>query len=445
MRFLTCCLATLTLFLALPCAAAEQGRQGPPRNVILFGWDGAQRAHVQECLQRGELPTLKQLSEEGALVNIDVITGATDTKAGWTQILTGYHPQVTGVYNNGQFRDVPQGLSVFERLKAQFGPDFVCAAVIGKREHCGEIREPFKRKLTDEEAARIEEEMQQQQERRRQQRRTAQSGQAKPAAAPAPAQPGTQARAGAGRRAAAGKPAQPGAGRQVIGRIVEENGEKYLVFEGSPYYTMHQACDVWEYGLMEDEKVGTRALELLEKYKDKPFFFFVHFASVDHDGHRYGENSKEYNDALISNDEWTGKIIAKLKELGLYDQTLVYVTADHGFDEGKTSHAYAPYIFLGTNDPLVRRDGMRQDIAPTILARFGVDLSGLQPPLDGEPLTQPATKPVQKAPETKPVAKGPKTPKKPGPAASGGKAAQPKQGAKNPRKAGEAAAQPAVK
>jgi len=442
MRWLTCWLATLTLFFALPSAGMEQGREAPPRNIILIGWDGAQRAHVQECLQRGELPTLKKLSEEGALVDIDVITGATDTKAGWTQILTGYHPEVTGVFSNGRFRDVPQGLSVFERIKSQFGPDFVCAAAIGKREHCGEIREPFKCKLTDEEAARIQEQMQQQQERR--QRQPAQDTQTKKPSVSPPTQRQAQARADKGRRAAAGQPLQPGAGRQVGGRIVEEEGEKYLVFEGSPYYTMHRACDVWEYGLMEDEKVGTLALDMLEKYKDRPFFFFVHFASVDHNGHRFGENSKEYNDALISNDEWTGKIIAKLKELGLYDQTLIYVTADHGFDEGMTRHSYAPYVFLGTNDPLVQRDGMRQDIAPTILARFGIDLGKLQPPLDGEPLTQPATKPVQRASETKPAAEGSKAEKKPGSPASAGKGARPRQGIQQPRKAGKAAAQSAA-
>jgi arylsulfatase A-like enzyme len=164
---------------------------------------------------------------------------------------------------------------------------------------------------------------------------------------------------------------------------------------------MHKSCDVWDYGLMEDEKVGVRTIELLEKYQEKPFFFFVHFGEVDHSGHRHGENSKEYNDALISNDKWTGKIVEKLKELKLYDQTLVYVVADHGFNEGANGHRYAPYVTLGTNDPKVKRDGMRQDIAPTILARFGVDLNTLEPKLDGEPLTRPATKPVLKAPEVK--------------------------------------------
>ena len=406
-RWLRWVVPILAIGLLATAAFAQSGREGPPRNVILIGWDGAQRAHLQECLARGELPTIKALAEEGALVDIDVITGATDTKAGWTQILTGYHPEVTGVYSNSRYRDVPEGLSIFERLKKHFGPDFVCVAVIGKREHCGEIRAPFKKQLTEEEAQQFLEEQKRAQEKQRaaQKLKAAQAaGQAgAQVQAEKPKQPGQVVKQQAEKK----QQAQPGAGRQILGRIVEEGGVKYLVFEGSPYYTMHKACDVWEYGLMEDEKVGSLAIQLIEKYKDRPFFFFVHFASVDHQGHRFGENSKEYNDALISNDAWTGKIIQKLKELGLYDKTLIYVTSDHGFDEDKTTHSYAPYVFLATNDPLVKRAGMRQDIAPTILDRFGIDLSKLEPPLDGEPLTKPATKPVLKAPETKPAPAAP--------------------------------------
>lgn len=361
MRITLTCLCVAAM-LAAPAVAENPSREGAATNIILFGWDGAQREHVQQCLKRGELPVLKKLSEEGALVAVDVVNGATDTKAGWTQILTGYNPEVTGVYSNGKFRDVPKGYSILERLKQHFGPDkFVVVAVIGKSGHCGEIRAPFKRRL---------------------------DGKGNPKAS-APAK---------GKK----RPRQPGAGKQAKGKVVVENGIRYLVFPGSPYHTMHKSCDVWEYGLAKDQKVGTRALELLDKYKDKPFFFFVHFAEVDHSGHKHGENSKAYNDALISNDTWTGKIIDKLKELGLYDKTLVYVTADHGFDENGKSHKYAPYVFMGTNDPKVKRDGMRQDVAPTILARFGLDLTQFEPRLDGEPLTAPATKPVLKAPARKP-------------------------------------------
>jgi len=406
-RWLRWVVPILAIGLLATPAFAQSGREGPPRNVILIGWDGAQRAHLQECLARGELPTIKALAEEGALVDIDVITGATDTKAGWTQILTGYHPEVTGVYSNSRYRDVPEGLSIFERLKKHFGPDFVCVAVIGKREHCGEIRAPFKKQLTEEEAQQFLEEQKRAQEKQRAAQKLKAAQAAGQAGAQVQAEKPKQAGQVVKQQAEKKQQAQPGAGRQILGRIVEEGGVKYLVFEGSPYYTMHKACDVWEYGLMEDEKVGSLAIQLIEKYKDRPFFFFVHFASVDHQGHRFGENSKEYNDALISNDAWTGKIIQKLKELGLYDKTLIYVTSDHGFDEDKTTHSYAPYVFLATNDPLVKRAGMRQDIAPTILDRFGIDLSKLEPPLDGEPLTKPATKPVLKAPETKPAPAAP--------------------------------------
>ncbi len=358
----------LVLTVLAPCGFAEDtSRDAAPKNIILVGWDGAQRNHLKDCLEKGQLPTLKKLSDQGALVDIDVVTGATDTKAGWTQILTGYDPKITGVRSNRQYQDVPAGYSVFERLKKHFGADsFICVAVIGKSAHCGEIKAPFKRRLGAKARAK-----------------------------------GAKAREGAKTRKAGAKKRK----KKPAGTIVTEDGVKYLVFKGSPYHTMHKSCDVWKYALKLDEKVGTLALKMLEKYKDKPFFFFVHFAEVDSNGHRHGENSKAYNDALISNDTWTGKIVDKLKALGLYDKTLVYVTADHGFDEGAKKHSYAPYVFLGTNDPKVKRAGMRQDVAPTILARFGLDLGEIDPKLSGESLTADATKPVLKAPARKPGGK----------------------------------------
>jgi hypothetical protein len=350
------CTVAVWAALAAPVGAAVE----KTRNAILIGWDGAQREHVEQCLSRKELPNLQRLIDQGKYVRID-IEGVTDTKAGWSQILTGYYPQVTGVYSNSRYQPVPKGLSLFERLEKQFGADnFVTVAVIGKKQHCGEIDPPRK--------IRVDEETQ-------------------------PAGKNGQAQPGANSNRAKGE-VQPGAGPASRGRIVEENGVKYRVIPGSPYYEMYTALEVWEFGLMEDQKVGTRALELLEKYKDKPFFFFVHFASVDHKGHQYGENSQEYNEALISNDLWTGKIMDKVKSLGLADKTQFYVTADHGFNEDAKVHKSAPHVFLATNNKAVSRDGRRQDVAPTILEAFGVNLAALQPALDGISLTRPDTRPA---------------------------------------------------
>jgi len=171
---------------------------------------------------------------------------------------------------------------------------------------------------------------------------------------------------------------------------------------------MHTALEVWEFGLIKDEKVGTRAGELLDKYKDKPFFFFVHFAQIDAAGHKNGENSQEYNEALISADLWTGKIMDKVKELGLADKTQLYVTADHGFDEDGKTHKSAPYVFLASNNKAVVRDGRRQDVAPTILDAFQIDIAALEPRLDGVSLTKPDSRAAAKLGPAKPAPESPR-------------------------------------
>lgn len=317
------------------------------RNIVLVGWDGTQRNHLKEMISRGEVPNLVALASEGGLVDIDVTTGATDTKAGWTQILTGYSPEKTGVFSNSRYQPIPEGYTVFERLETFFGPEnIVTVAIIGKKGHVD--NDP-------------------------------------PAKIPFDQWAKTEARQGR-------KVPTPKAGLKVNdgGQIVEENGVFYVAFPGKPYFNASKHMDLFLNGLGENEKVGTTAIQNLEKYKDKRFFFFIHFAQPDHVGHAYGENSRQYTDGIKSDDEWTGKIVAKLKELGLYDKTLVYITADHGFDEGKTTHSNAPYVFVATDDPKINRNGDRADITPTILKRFGLDLSKIEPPLDGTPLDEPA-------------------------------------------------------
>jgi hypothetical protein len=334
---------------------------------------------VNECLSRKELPTLQKLIDEGAYVKID-IEGVTDTKAGWSQILTGYYPEVTGVYSNGRYQSIPKGLSIGERLEKHFGPDnIVTLAVIGKKGHVD--ADPPKKIKVKEEAE--------------------QPKVKKPRARKKQADETEAAKPKAVKKQAAKK--------KLEGKIIEENGVKYRLVPGKPHYNMSQNTDLFENGLMLDEKVGTRAIELIEKHKDKPFFFFVHFAEVDHSGHKQGENSKEYNDALISNDTWTGKIMDKVKELGLADKTQYYITADHGFNEDGKGHSFAPYVFLATNNKEVNRDGRRQDVAPTILEAFGLDLKKVEPPLDGISLTKPDNRPPAKI---GPVKKTNKTPTK---------------------------------
>jgi hypothetical protein len=330
------------LLIALFCFRFHGAHSEEIKNVILIGWDGAQRNHLNEMISHNELPNFSALCREGKKVDIDVTDGATDTKAGWSQILSGCKAETTGVYNNNRYQPIPKGYTIFERLEKYFGADNIATiAVIGKSGHV-DAGAPQKIPY---------EKWQKRNERQKTQNTK-----------------------------------KPNKSNLQGGRIIEENGSKFVLIPGKPYYNAKEAIDLFVNGLIQNDVVGKRVLQEIEKNKERRFFMFVHFAEPDRAGHKFGENSKEYSDGIKSDDEWTGKIISKLKELNLYNNTLVYVTADHGFDEGKTSHRYAPYVFLGTNDLCIIRNGDRMDIAPTILKRFGIDLNKLEPKIDGKSL-----------------------------------------------------------
>lgn len=104
--------------------------------VLLVGWDGVQRERLHELLAAKKLPNLAAMLTRGALLDVNITQGATDTKCGWAQILTGYRPEITHIYSNSRFSVLPDGLSVFERLEAAFGDDQVyTGAVISKSNH----------------------------------------------------------------------------------------------------------------------------------------------------------------------------------------------------------------------------------------------------------------------------------------------------------------------
>jgi predicted AlkP superfamily pyrophosphatase or phosphodiesterase len=120
-----------------------------------------------------------------------------------------------------------------------------------------------------------------------------------------------------------------------------------------------------------------RAIEVLQR--EKPNFLFIHFDDVDHAGHEKGWKSPEYYRAVREVDGLIGGIVAALKEAGLYEKTIVVMTADHG--GSGTSHGgesmeelEIPLILRG---PGVRHVEIKTfvntyDLAPTLAWIFGV-------------------------------------------------------------------------
>jgi len=163
-----------------------------------------------------------------------------------------------------------------------------------------------------------------------------------------------------------------------------------LLRNGEPYFLVRPGIAVWDGDQIRPASaVGAKAVKYIRDYAGKGrFFLFVHFADIDFAGHRDGEGSVAYDEALIECDRWLGKMMTELETQGIDGRTLIYVSADHGFEVGTKNHGYAPHIFLATSDPSVSaaQGGQQRDITPTVLRAMGVDIAKITPALPGQPL-----------------------------------------------------------
>jgi hypothetical protein len=288
--------------LLLAVLAFKPGTPPAQRNAILISWDGAGGERVRASLAK--LPNLAKLAGQGALVDLEVTGHGTDTKPGHAQMLTGYDPNLTGVFTNTRFSAIPRGYSIFERLHQAFGKHgLVTVMLTGKG---------------------------------------------------------------------------PNLGSQSPDGAAE------------PFHLVRAGITVWDGDQIRRARgIGERAVRYVERYASKArFFFFVHFPDVDVAGHYFGEDSPEYDRALADCDAWLGELMAALERTGVADRTLLYVTADHGFDKGTKRHAHASHIFLATNDPSVSRPGEQRDVAPTVLSAMGVEVGQITPRLPGKVLAK---------------------------------------------------------
>jgi len=252
-------------FLSQSHLQKHQQKHDPEFNVIIIGWDGVQRDHFWQCYNKelpecpDGLPHIKELSK-GKIFNNVITNGATYTKPGWAQILSGYDAEVMGIWDNNYYQPLPEGYSVFEKLEKHFGDDNIVTLFVSGKDRNVDAECP---------------------------------------------------------------------GEKVLNR----DGTTYIKKKGKPWCLIKRNLDYFKNGLHENKNVGKEALRLLEKYKNKRFFAFFHFESPDRACHFPGENTVQYSLEIIDDDRWLGEIVARLKRLGIYKQTLIYVITDHGCNE----------------------------------------------------------------------------------------------------------------
>lgn len=161
--------------------------------------------------------------------------------------------------------------------------------------------------------------------------------------------------------------------KAVTGCIAEWDGIKYLVDSLAIDYV-----DV----ASNYEKDSMQLCRMAVKYikEKKPTFFAVCYDQVDHVGHAIGHDTPAYYDVLARVDKQVGLLVQALKDAGIYDDTIIIVTADHGGIG--TSHGgqtllemEVPFIISGKN---VRQGQeitdvvIQYDTAATIADIFGL-------------------------------------------------------------------------
>jgi arylsulfatase A-like enzyme len=156
------------------------------------------------------------------------------------------------------------------------------------------------------------------------------------------------------------------------------------------------------------ETVTGYVTNFMQREKDKKFFLFVHYMDPHDPYFEHPYDGKGYSRAAMPNpdpkfvepfkhnytqeieymDGWIGKVVEDLKSNGLYDNSLIVLTADHGEEfyehggwwHGTTLHEEQVRIPLiikfpgGVEAGTVRNDLARSiDITPTILELSGID------------------------------------------------------------------------
>lgn len=142
------------------------------------------------------------------------------------------------------------------------------------------------------------------------------------------------------------------------------------------------------------DEVTRAATAWLDSQGEQPFFLFVHYFDP-HDPYQppepFASNFADdpYAGEIAYTDQCIGTLIARLKDLDLYDSSLVIITGDHGEslgEHGENEHGFFIYHST-TRVPLIIKTPYHQrqavvsqtvgviDIAPTLSA-----LAGLEPP-----------------------------------------------------------------
>lgn len=312
--------------------SSSNGEKKTFNHIVLVTYDGARKHWIDALIDNGTLPNLASIREEGTEITLRITDHRPSTDPGLANVESGYGPKVTGIDSNYFAseikRSIPEGLTTAERIKAVYGATWKTALVM-----------PWTQETVNVTNTRDSTFWNQREE-----------------------------------------------------TDYWFSSENVTWSENDPN-TWKNALSFSD-ALLRANYTAFQAAEFIRSNNDSNFYLRTHFTEPDYAGHVYRESvdnqiSPQYKQGLIECDEALGLIIDALKDTGIYNETVILVSTDHGFKG--VGHGPPMYPFgdpdvmetwLISNDREVTNElgwGLQNDISPTCLGLAGIDSSEFQP------------------------------------------------------------------
>ncbi len=102
----------------------------------------------------------------------------------------------------------------------------------------------------------------------------------------------------------------------------------------------------------QSKTIATISNYIIKKYK--PNLMAIHFVGIDHMEHRFGTKGPEITSVVRVTDSLVGTVLQAIKDAGIWKNTAVIITGDHGHTNTKAS--FSPNVYLARHGLITAND-----------------------------------------------------------------------------------------
>ena len=319
------------------------------KNVVFITWDGTNYKVLEDMIDDGLLPNTEKVDEDGYRQTIRITSHLTSTNPGLACMETGYGPDINMIpYNMFGFGttkvSIPDNLTISERLKNSFGDDvttmFVYAWQTAEMNDTYINQDPMIDPIYNNMKSEVDMYF----------------------------------------------------ASENLSWVPEDPDARAATYHG-----FDEDAQLYLSPVMKADFLGGVAVDFLQNVTSERFFLRIHMTEPDQAGHGYGvrdtatgEYTEEYMQSLVDCDIGTGLVLDQLETMGVMDETLIIIGADHGmYGHGHDGGIWpvnedeiTTNTFIISNDTVETPLGVpayQRDIAPTILGAMGVNTLNVDP------------------------------------------------------------------